>query len=107
MMEPFARAARDISCGLSDLEDIAFRVVAIADLGAFEFPFALGGIHGAAPLGRSRASVGDIVDREHELDRRVLAPLRRRRNVDRVGNALRNPDDDEPRWRAAEDGKSL
>jgi hypothetical protein len=83
--------ARKISKGLPDLENIAFRVVAIADFGAFKFPFALDGIYGAAPLCRPISNDGYILDREHELNQRVFTALRGRRNVDRVRNVLRNP----------------
>jgi hypothetical protein len=57
------------------LEHVAFRIMAVADLGAFEFPFALDCIDGTAALLRRS---GDIRDRECELDWGVFAAHGRR-----------------------------
>jgi hypothetical protein len=71
-------AGREISNGLFDLEDIAFRIVAIAGFAAFKFPFALDGSRRPAqrvPGFFKRRGRVDGAQRQARLSRRAIEPI--------------------------------
>src|SRR5947209_18629362 len=95
------------STRLPDLENIALGIAAIADLGAFEFPFLFDSIHGASQLCRPTSRASDVLSREYELDRCVFATLGRRCDLNRSRDSFGNSDDYQLRWLTTKDCKSL
>ena len=95
------------STRLPDLENIALGIAAIADLGAFELPFSFDSIHGASQLCCPTSRACNVLSREYELDRCVLATLGRRCDLDRGRDTFGNPDDYQLRWLTTKDCKSL
>jgi hypothetical protein len=80
---------------------------AIADLGAFELPFSFDSIHGASQLCCPTSRACNVLSREYELDRCVLATLGRRCDLNRGRDTSGNPDDYQLRWLTSKDCKSL
>src|SRR4051812_38736032 len=78
------------STRLPDLKNFALGIAAIADLGAFQLPFSIDGIHGSSQLRCPTSRAGDVLSREYELDRGVFATLGRRCDLNR-GRVRRNP----------------
>jgi hypothetical protein len=75
---------------LSEMEYVALGIMAIADLGAFEFPLAFHGIHGATKLCRTLSGMCDVLNTENELEGCIFARFRGRGDVNRVCDALWN-----------------
>jgi hypothetical protein len=57
-----------------ELQDVAFRLVAVAYAVLPELPLVLGGVDLTAELGCRGAHAGDAVDGERELDRGIRSP---------------------------------
>jgi hypothetical protein len=88
------------------LEYIAFGIMAVTDLDAFEFPLTLHSIHSATELGGAVSRRCNISDTEHGLDWSILTRFRGRSDVDRVCDVLWDTHDDESGRFAPEHGES-
>lgn len=69
---------------LSELKDVAFGIIPIADFASFELQFLTHRVYTTAKRAGGESRLGDALNKEDKLDRHTLAPNRRLLDLDRI-----------------------